>query len=137
MAEGFLAQGLVKSKSSKKAQGQSVDSKVHSAGLHALVGQPAHEYSQELMLQEGIDISKHVARQVRTDIVHAADLILVMTPDQKTELITQFPESTGKVFLLGHWSGVSIEDPYLHGKKAFEKAMLQIKSTVNDWLLRI
>jgi protein-tyrosine phosphatase len=51
---------------------------VESAGLGALVGHPASDYSVELMAEMGIDITGHRARQIHPDMVRDADLVLVM-----------------------------------------------------------
>ena len=51
---------------------------ISSAGTGALVGRPADTQAQKLMLQHGIDISRHVAQQVNKLICSQADLILVM-----------------------------------------------------------
>ena len=54
------------------------DFEVMSAGLGALVDHPAHELSQKIALEHGIDMSAHRARQINLDILKWADLILVM-----------------------------------------------------------
>ena len=51
---------------------------VESAGLGALVGHPADDYALELMEEMGEDIRAHRAMQIYPDMVHAADLVLVM-----------------------------------------------------------
>ena len=72
---------------------------VESAGLGALVGHPASEYSVELMDEIGEDITGHRARQIHPDMVRDADLVLVMEAGHKRAITmrTQQPEarSTG------------------------------------------
>ena len=60
---------------------------VMSAGLGALVDHPAHEISQKIALEHGIDMSAHHARQINLDILKWADLILVMENGHKKELL--------------------------------------------------
>ena len=45
------------------------DFEVMSAGLGALVDHPAHELSQKIALEHGIDMSAHRARQINLDIL--------------------------------------------------------------------
>ena len=60
---------------------------VMSAGLGALVDHPAHEISQKIAMEHGIDMSAHRARQINLDILKWADLVLVMENGHKKELL--------------------------------------------------
>ena len=59
----------------KKELGEGFD--VMSAGLGALVDHPAHELSQKIALEHGVDMSAHRARQINLDILKWADLTSV------------------------------------------------------------
>jgi protein-tyrosine phosphatase len=110
---------------------------VHSAGLGALVGHPASEYSVELMAEIGEDISGHRARQIHPDMVSAADLVLVMEAGHKRAIDDADPTARGKVYRLGEWQDKDIDDPYRKPKAAYEEALIGIQAGVASWVERI
>ena len=128
MAEALLA---------SKLAGTFPLASVSSAGLGAMVGWPADPLAQELMLERGIDISAHRARQALPDIVLDADLILTMSSGQQLELEGRIPTVRGQVHRLGKWSEYDISDPYKRPKRAFEQALILIEQSVDDWYRKL
>lgn len=110
---------------------------IWSAGLGALVGQPADPESAAVAARHGLDLSDHRARQLATWMCQQADLILVMEQSQKADLERQCPWVRGKVFRLGVWSAFDIADPYRRPREAFEAAYAGIAKGVTDWVPRI
>ena len=110
---------------------------VWSAGLGALVGQPADPLSQLIAQAHGLDISRHRAQQVTSIMCQQADVILVMEQGHKTQLEQQFPVVRGKVFRIGQFGGFEIADPYRQPREAFDTAWAAIERGLNDWLPRI
>ena len=110
---------------------------VWSAGLGALVGNPADPLSVEVAATHGLDLSAHRAQQVAAWMCQTADLILVMEQDQKAELEQKFPLVRGKVFRLGELEKFDIADPYRQPKAAFEAAYTDIARGVASWVPRI
>ena len=106
---------------------------VESAGLGALVGEPASEHALALMQERGLDISSHLARQLTPEQAKNADLILVMTTSQKKAIETNDPAARGNVFRRGEWLGEDIPDPYRHPREAFEVALELIDKSIADW----
>ena len=113
------------------------DTSVESAGLGALVGFPASEYSVELMNEQGIDISAHRARQIDAEMINAADLILVMETRHKKGVDEIDPTARGKVYRLGEWQDVDIPDPHRQPRKAYEEALTLIEQGVDVWAGKI
>lgn len=128
MAEVLLASKLANTSSSARVQ---------SAGLNALIGRPADPMAQELMLERGMDLSEHRARQATPDILLGADLILTMSSGQQLEIEGKLPSVRGRVHRLGKWSGYDIPDPYKRPMSAFEQALLLIDQSVDDWCKRL
>jgi protein-tyrosine phosphatase len=128
MAEALLSRAL-----NRNAGGV----EVRSAGLGALVGHPADEIARTLMQQRGVDISAHRARQLEPEMLRSADLVLVMEQAQKLELASVEPQVRGKLFLLGHWTGEEIPDPYQRGVEVFAEALGSIDRAVTAWVSRI
>ncbi len=95
---------------------------VYSAGIHALVGEPADPLSQQLMQERGIDISEHRARNLATWMMNDSDLIVTMDQYQKRFIEFKYPAAKGKVMRLGDAGNYDIPDPYKQGMQAFRHA---------------
>ena len=110
---------------------------VESAGLGALVGEPASEHSVVLMQERGIDISSHRARQLTPELVSEAELILVMESRHKRVIDENEPTARGKVYRLGEWQDLEIPDPHRQPLDVFEAALEMIDKGVADWVERL
>ena len=110
---------------------------VSSAGLAALVDQPASLLAQELMLQRGLDISAHRARQASQQFFFAADLILTMSSRQQTQIESKIPAIRGKVHRLGKLDEYDIPDPYRRPRNAFEQTLVLIDQSINSWYQKL
>jgi protein-tyrosine phosphatase len=95
---------------------------VYSAGIHALIGEPADPLAQQLMQERGIDISEHRARSLSIWMVNDSDLILTMDQYQKRFIEFKYPAAKGKVMRLGEFGSYDIPDPYKQGMYAFRQA---------------
>lgn len=113
------------------------DKTVWSAGLSALVGNPAEPLSVEVAAAHGLDLSAHRAQQVTGWMCQSAELILVMEQGHKTELEQKFPLVRGKVFRLGELGQFDIADPYRQSRTSFETAYADIERGVAQWAPRI
>jgi protein-tyrosine phosphatase len=108
-----------------------------SAGIGALIGQPAAQDSIELMEQRDIDIRDHRAQQLQSWLCDSADLILVMDIEQKQHIEKQYPTTRGKLFRLGQFSQFDVFDPYKRPRDEFESCLRLIEQGVDDWVKRI
>jgi protein-tyrosine phosphatase len=124
MAEGLLRQGLP-------------NHTVSSAGLGALVGNPADPTAIQLMQERGVDITAHRARQVNGQLMAEADLVLVMELAHQRHLERQYPVSRGKIFRICEKSKTDIADPYRQGLDAFQQSLHLIADGVDAWSQRI
>ncbi len=124
MAEGLFRQALP-------------ETNVISAGLAALVGQPADAYAVALLNELGLDITAHRARQLNGNLARNADLILVMDSLQRQEIQRLHPATTGRVFRLGELGKFDVPDPYRAERSAFENALELIQRGVEAWVPRI
>src|SRR5512133_3623365 len=122
----------------RKAVGHHIE--VRSAGLRALVGEPAHAETLRLGTELGLDLAAHRGRQLSLDLILASDLVLVMDQAQKQACETLVPSFRGRVFLLGHWlasTGQEIADPISGGPEAHRKACEHIHGAIQSWLPRL
>ena len=113
------------------------DVKVASAGLGALVDHPADKIAQELMIERGLDISEHRARQISSDIIFASDLILTMSSDQQKQVETIYPSTCGRVHRLGKWGRYDVPDPFQRPKLVFEQVLTLIEEGVDEWYRKL
>ena len=97
MAEALLKHGL------KKAE---VDVEVFSRGTSALFGQKVSENSVVVLRELGIDASAHQARPLERNDVRRADVILAMEENHLRNVLRNFPEAEGKIFLLKEYAGI-------------------------------
>jgi protein-tyrosine phosphatase len=110
---------------------------IASAGLIADLGQPAEELTETLARGHGIDLSAHRSRPLEPDMLRRADLVLTMEQEQRRQMLAMAPLAAGKLYLLGHWIGSEIADPYLQDWAAHERTYAQIAAAVESWLPRL
>lgn len=110
---------------------------VRSAGISTVDGRGADEHACRVMRANGLDPSRHESQQVRWKMVAWAELILVMEDFQKQYIESEFPEARGKVFLIGHWRGVQVPDPYRGHYSLFEASYQLLSQCTGDWVERL
>lgn len=111
--------------------------RVHSAGINARVNIPMESTAQEILSERGITNFVHRSQPLTKILIEDNDLILVMEHWHREEIVRKFPLARGKTFLLGHWEGCEIADPYQMEKSDYHAAFDLIQKSVNSWLQRI
>jgi len=111
--------------------------KVESAGLGALVGEPAAPEALQALARMKLDATAHRARQLDSERLREAELVLVMETAQKIEVERIYPWACGRVFLLGHWEGLEIEDPYRCPQEIFDQTLALIERCAATWRGRL
>jgi protein-tyrosine phosphatase len=124
MAQGLMAAALP-------------DAQVRSAGLGALVGMPADDTALRLMHDRGIDIGSHRAVQITREMCKQAELVLVMSADQRKTVEETYPTSRGRVFRIAEHVRRDVPDPYRQSEQVFRDALAIIEQGVRDWLDRM
>ncbi|MCC6319484.1 MAG: low molecular weight protein arginine phosphatase [Gemmatimonadaceae bacterium] len=114
---------------------------VESAGTSAWDGAPASDGSLLVALERHLDLANHRARSLTRDLVRAADLILVMSPNHLERALSLGGE--GKAVLLSAFAtggeGVAISDPFggdLAGYRATADELTTYVRSVFDRLTR-
>jgi protein-tyrosine-phosphatase len=134
-AEGFLKKLLEKTSSSGMEIG--------SAGLTAFPGSTASSQSIRVALEHAVSLEAHEARLLSGDLIEQADLILVMEPGHRQQLIDRYPQASDKIYLLRHFARYGsrergIYDPYGLNLEAYRFCFEDIKECVeslHEWLL--
>ncbi|WP_136067219.1 low molecular weight protein-tyrosine-phosphatase [Modicisalibacter radicis] len=111
---------------------------IESAGLGALVGHGVEPTARGLAEREGLDVDLHRARQVTQEMIQRADLVLVMSENQRLAIAKLDPASIGKTLLLGRWlatdgKGQEIPDPYRKSHEVFEYVHGQLVRAADAW----
>lgn len=108
---------------------------ISSAGIGALVGNPMDKTAHEVLQAHGLDFTAHRARQVDSQVLHEADLILAMEHSHIQHIRQIAPEVHGKTFLIGKWQDeLEIPDPYRQSRPAFEHVHTLLTQSVESWL---
>ncbi|MCL4674625.1 MAG: low molecular weight phosphotyrosine protein phosphatase [Pararhodobacter sp.] len=115
-----------------------VSVRVSSAGLQALVGHPADSETASVAARNGVSLDRHQARQFTQDLGRDHDLILVMEPSHKAEIVHSAPALSGKTFLFDQWSGgKGIADPYRRSREFHEAVFAMIRDGARGWAEKI
>lgn len=128
-----MAESVLKFKASRTG----LDLHVESAGIGALQGKPAHKHTVNILQRYGLDISEHVGKQINSELMNWADLVLVMEDEHRSHLIKRYPSSSGKVFIMGKWINREIEDPYKKDVDAFEKCFKEVHYASDAWISKL
>ncbi len=99
-----------------------VKARVESAGVGALVGEPADPMAVELCREHGLDLTAHRARQLTAAMARDFELILVMDAGHQRAVEAIAPTTRGKVHRVGRFGQFDVPDPYRRGREAFELA---------------
>jgi protein-tyrosine-phosphatase len=136
MAEGFYRQQT----------GTGDEIRVGSAGISAFDGQLASQYSEEVMQQEGIDISDHASRMLTPEIIAEASHIFGMTRSHRDAVQMMFPAAREKVFVLREFLvgadadfDLDVSDPiggsleeYVRTRNLIKEALPSVTSFINE-----
>jgi len=125
MAEVVLADRLAE---------RGVAAVVQSAGLAALVGRGADPTAKELVLEKGLDLSSHRARQLTPALLRSFEVVLVMDAAQQRGVEAILPSARGRVHRIGAWGNFDVPDPYGRDRAAFELALALIERGVEAFV---
>jgi protein-tyrosine-phosphatase len=135
LAEGFLKK-LLKNNAF-------IGMEIGSAGLTALPGSSASFHSVQVALENSVSLEEHKARLVSAELIDKADLIVVMEPGHRQQMLDRYPQASGKIYLLRHFARHGsrergIHDPYGVNLEVYRFCFEDIKECVqslHEWLL--
>ena len=111
---------------------------VSSAGLYAYPGSPSDAKMVDYLSKNGIPVESHESRQVTKEDMDWADLVLVMERDHASAIEGLWPETKGKVELLGKFLSEDqtvvddIVDPFGKSQYYYRLAQAQISLAVRS-----
>lgn len=88
---------------------------VRSAGTYARPGKPVWEPICALMAERRIDLQRHRSQPISSEMVQAADLIVVMEESHRQSVFYLDPRALRKAFLLSELAGESDPLPDVMG----------------------
>lgn len=124
MAEGWLMNRLRKEHLDDRIE-------VQSCGVFAYKNMLATQESIAVLKEEGIDISRHLARPLTRELVKEADFIYAMTGDHQQFVLREFPHLTGKFKVL------EVQDPIGMDLAVYRSCFAHIKAKMEqeiEWL---
>ena len=112
---------------------------VASAGIWAPDGAPPPWEIVQLAKEEGLDISRHVARSVSRDAFVQADLVIVMERGHREALRSLYGEEEGEIRLLSDFTGGKsrggdIADPFELSIAHYRASLDQIREAISGLL---
>lgn len=102
-----MAEALFRNKVAREIDGH--DWKVESAGTWAVTGVPAAKNSRLAMYNRELDIEDHRSQPVNGKMLNTFDLILTMEQSHKETLSIEFPEISGRVYVITEMIGSSYD----------------------------
>jgi len=129
MAMGYLR---------KRLKDLGKDIVVESAGTAALPGLGPSKDAVMAMGDIGVDISGHMSTQLSKEMIKKADIILVMEPIHKDEILRLAPEHIDKVFYFREFDTsadeYSVPDPIGMGSGFYKNVLDVIKKSTEGFL---
>ena len=109
--------------------------RVASAGLAAGDGLGASDFAVAALDELGCDLHAHRSRRVSSELVREADAIVAMTQDHAQQLVTQFPDSRDRVYLLSAFdpdapAQADVTDPFCGGIGAYRQCRDLIRRAI-------
>lgn len=136
-----MAEGLLKDRVAKAGLADRVT--VRSAGTWAGFGQAASDHGVVIASQDGIDIAEHRSHPLTRELVAGADLILVMTPEHRADIIAGDPEAADRTYLLTlfadpeHGNEGGVDDPIGGDIHAYRQTYRELAGLIDAALPKI
>jgi len=120
-----IAEGILSQKDAAKKV------RIISAGTSVIPDSKAADFAIEVMEERGLDLKKHVARQLTPELIDEADLILTMTGNHKHHILAVAPYVQEKVFTLKEYANSSayqdIYDPIGQPTSAYKECANELE----------
>lgn len=130
LAEGILRQSLAK-------RGRT-GIEVLSAGSSATKGAAVSKHAREIAESAGLDLDGKRSTPLSADLIERSDLILVMEPHHRTEVLNLVPGADERVSLLGDLGpgrrGRAIADPFGRGADDYRRCYEQLRELIDGGL---
>ena len=119
------------------AAARGLDLETASAGIAAESYYRVPEAAKRLLAAEGVPPFEHQARLATREVLNSADLILVMTAEQRDYLAGLYPEFAPRTRLLREAAGFGaqdVEDPMARPDEVFARCLAVIRESLEALL---
>lgn len=101
---------------------------VESAGLAVYESTGASAHAIAVGAEHGLDLKRHISRQLTPEMLLDADLVLAMTSGHAKSIRDSFPRYAGKVYTLKEFLGQpgDVADPYGGGPDIYRTAAREL-----------
>lgn len=118
---------------------------VKSAGIRALNGMAPTDETITVMKEDGVDVSDYKTKNVTSEMIKKADLILTMEPVHKDEIARLVPAAASKTYLLKEYEsqskinpkGFSVHDPIGQPVEDYRTTRDEIKNEIERFVKKI
>ena len=134
-----MAEALARALAEKRG-GQALDLEIFSAGVAAGTGEPASANAVKALLEDEINLSGHLARQLNQDLINEVNLILTMTRRHKDIILQYVPEAKGKVSLLWEYAygqERDISDPFGQPLEVYRQCARELRECIDKVLVKL
>ena len=123
-----------------KSRLEKMELKVGSAGfLHS--GEPASQPAETVMSERGIDLTKHLSRQISPYLVQQHDLVVTMVREQAGEIIHMGSGDAQVESIISYAShgekDGTVFDPYGEPIEVYRRVADQLENLVDEVLARL
>jgi protein-tyrosine-phosphatase len=131
-----MAMGILRKMLPKKLKNKT---RVMSAGISTNTGSKASELAIMVAIKDGIRLQSHRSRQITTELLEEANLILTMSDNHKDYILKMNPEYDRKTFLLKEFAfgkeilmydDRNIEDPFGGDLETYERCYNEMKDSL-------
>ncbi|MFN0151499.1 MAG: low molecular weight protein arginine phosphatase [bacterium] len=109
-----------------------------SAGVAATPGEPVSRLARKIAEEHGINLSGKKAARLTADLIDGADLILVMEPRHRTDVLNLVPSADERVHLLTSLAPkrglTGIADPFGGSIEDYRRTFEQLSGVIADAL---
>lgn len=115
------------------------ETQVVSAGTLRIQGRAASDEMIETGKERGLDLTPHRSNGISRFLVDSSDVIFVMAPMHRTEILRISPESENKIVLLGEWLNTpkeEIDDPIRQSMDFYRRVTEEIDEALKNWMER-
>lgn len=118
------------------AKEQGYETQVFSAGTLKIVGKEAAPLMQRAAAEVSLDLSAHRSNPLSKLLIDASELIFVMSPEHRHEILRIAPNADKKTVMLAHWlspSKLEIPDPMGLSYDHYRRAVAEINEALARW----
>lgn len=127
-----MGEGILRELAAEEGLGNAIE--VRSAGTWAVNGSAASRNGIEVAKRHRVDIEDHRSRRLTTELIEAADLLLVMEPTHRIETLALAPKAADKTHVLTLFADpdegdpAGVEDPIGGDADAYAQTFAEIDS---------